>query len=193
MATKGFDAFRRELVRQVKKESICIWQMDGEKVEFVSNGTFAVDLSVLRLETVELDYLLTEARANAVRRNGAMPDMSERVYDPVVQSNVVLAKDVGLRIHKGKGVYVPLIPKDNQGVIYVDTEPLKVFDKAARVLGQKDLKYWVKHAPEDRPYSPVLVSTSANQNLGVLMPINPSHIGQSILRAARALGEQVTA
>ena len=54
MVTKGFDTFRREVVKQVKQESVCVYQKDNETVRYISNGVWALDLSTLGLSPVEL-------------------------------------------------------------------------------------------------------------------------------------------
>ena len=117
MATKGFDTFRREVVRQVKQAKTCVYQKDSEIVRYISNGVWALDLSVLRLAPVEIDYLVTEATSVAVGRNGEF-DVITKVMEPARTNNTTKAEDVGLRIHDGKQVLIPLLPEDGGRIVF---------------------------------------------------------------------------
>ena len=130
MATKGFDAFRREVVKQVKREGTCVYQKDSEIVRYISNGVWALDLSVLKLAPVALGYLVTEARSVAVGRNGEF-DVITKVMEPARTNNTTKAEDVGLRIHRRKAVFDSSPTKDGGRIVFLDEARVQVFVKAA--------------------------------------------------------------
>lgn len=192
MATKGFDTFRREVVRQAKQEKTCVYQKDSEIVRYISNGVWALDLSVLRLPPVELDYLVTEARSVAMARNGEI-DVA-RVIEPVRTNNTTKAEDVGLRIHNGKRVLIPLLPEDGGRIVFLDEAKVQVFVKAAAMI-KETVSFKVRTLDEDtgeRTFSPVLVCTSA-EDLGVIMPVRLDKLDHRIRHTAKLLGEQLPA
>jgi|LSQX01.3.fsa_nt_gb hypothetical protein len=192
MATKGFDTFRREIVRQVKQERTCVYQKDSEIVRYISNGVWALDLSVLRLPPVELDYLVTEATSVAVARNGEI-DIA-RIVEPVRTNNTTKAEDVGLRIHNGKRVFIPLLPEDDGRIVFLDEAKVQVFVKAA-AMKKETVSFKVRTLDEDtgeRTVSPVLVCTSA-EDLGVIMPVRLDKLDRRIRHTAKLLGEQLPA
>jgi len=190
MATKGFDTFRREVVKHIKQESTCVYQKDNETVRYISNGVWALDLSVLRLSPVELDYLVTEATSVAVGRNGEI-DIA-RIVEPVRTNNTTKAEDVGLRIHRGKTVLIPLLPEDNGRIVFLDEAKVQVFVKAA-AMKRETVSFKVRTLDEDtgeRTFSPVLVCTSA-EDLGVIMPVRIDKLSPRIRHTIRLLGEQL--
>lgn len=192
MATKGFDTFRREVVKQTKQERTCVYQKDSEIVRYISNGVWALDLSVLKLPSVELDYLVTEARSVAMARNGEI-DVA-RVIEPVRTNNTTKAEDVGLRIHNGKRVLIPLLPEDGGRIVFLDEARVQVFVKAA-AMKRETVSFKVRTLDEntgERTVSPVLVCTSA-EDLGVIMPVRLDKLDRRIRHTAKLLGEQLPA
>jgi len=190
MAIKGFDTFRREVVRQVKQRGTCVYQKDNETVRYISNGIWALDLSVLRLAPVELDYLVTEAKSVAVGRKGEI-DIA-RVMEQARTNNTTKAEDVGLRIHRGKTVLIPLLPEDDGRIVFLDEARVQVFVKAAAMI-KETVSFKVRTLDEDigeRTVSPVLVCTSA-EDLGVIMPIRLDKLDRRIRHTAKILGEQL--
>jgi len=189
MATKGFDTFRREVVNQIKQGSTCVYQKDNEIVRYISNGIWALDLSVLGLSPVELDYLVTEATSVAVTRNGEA-DIA-RIMEQARTNNTTKAEDVGLRIHNGKPVLIPLIPEDDGHIVFLDEAKVQVFVKAAAMKGQT-ISFKVRTLDDtgERTISPVLVCTSA-EDLGAIMPVRLDRIDRRIRHAAKLLGEQL--
>ena len=192
MATKGFDTFRREVVRQVKQRGTCVYQKDNEIVRYISNGIWALDLSVLRLSPVEINYLVTEATSVAVERHGEIDIAS--IVEPVRTNNTTKAEDVGLRIHDGKQVLIPLLPEDNGRIVFLDEAKVQVFVKAAAMI-KETVSFKVRTLDEDtgeRTVSPVLVCTSA-EDLGVIMPVRLERLDRRIRHTAKLLGEQLPA
>ena len=191
MATKGFDTFRREVVRQVKQRGTCVYQKDNEIVRYISNGIWALDLSVLRLAPVELDYLVTEATSVAMSRNGEIDIAS--IVEPVRTNNTTKAEDVGLRIHDGKQVLIPLLPEDNGRIVFLDEAKVQVFVKAA-TMKRETVSFKVRTLDDtgERTVSPVLVCTSA-EDLGVIMPVRLERLDRRIRHTAKLLGEQLPA
>ena len=191
MATKGFDTFRREVVRQVKQRGTCVYQKDNEIVRYISNGIWALDLSVLRLAPVELDYLVTEATSVAMSRNGEIDIAS--IVEPVRTNNTTKAEDVGLRIHDGKQVLIPLLPEDNGRIVFLDEAKVQVFVKAA-TMKRATVSFKVRTLDDtgERTVSPVLVCTSA-EDLGVIMPVRIERLDRRIRHTAKLLGEQLPA
>jgi len=189
MATKGFDTFRREVVSQIKQGSTCVYQKDSEIVRYISNGIWALDLSILRLPPVELDYLVTEATSVAVEKSGEA-DIA-KVIELTRTNNTTKAEDVGLRIHNGKPVLIPLIPEDDGHIVFLDEAKVQVFVKAAAMKGQT-ISFKVRTLNKDRTISPVLVCTSA-EDLGAIMPVRLDRIDRRIRHAAKLLGEQLPA
>lgn len=194
MATKGFDTFRREVVTQIKQEGTCVYQKDSESkvVQYISNGVWALDLSILRLTPVELDYLITEATSVAVEKNGEF-DVITRVMEPARTNNTTKAEDVGLRIHSGKRVLIPLLPEDGGRIVFLDEAKLKVFVMAA-AMKKETVSFKVRTLDDtgERTLSPVLVCTSA-EYLGVIMPVRLDRIDRRIRHTAKLLGEQLPA
>ena len=192
MATKGFDTFRREVVKQIKQESTCVYQKDNEIVRYISNGVWALDLSTLGLSPVELDYLVTEAMSVAVGRNGEIDIVS--IVEPVRTNNTTKAEDVGVRIHSGKQILIPLLPEDNGRIVFLDEAKVQVFVKAAAMI-KETVSFKVRTLDEDtgeRTVSPVLVCTSA-EDLGVIMPVRLDKLDRRIRHTAKLLGEQLPA
>lgn len=192
MAIKGFDTFRREVVKQVKQRGTCVYQKDNEIVRYISNGIWALDVSVLRLAPVELDYLVTEATSVAVGRNGEIDIAS--IVEPVRTNNTTKAEDVGLRIHDGKQVLIPLLPEDSGRIVFLDEAKVQVFVKAAAMI-KETVSFKVRTLDEDtgeRTVSPVLVCTSA-EDLGVIMPVRLDKLDRRIRHTAKLLGEQLPA
>lgn len=188
---KGFDTFRREVVRQVKQAKTCVYQKDSEIVRYISNGVWALDLSVLRLAPVALGYLVTEATSVAMARNGEI-DVA-RVIEPVRTNNTTKAEDVGLRIHDGKQVLIPLLPEDGGRIVFLDEARVQVFVKAA-AMRKETISFKVRTLDDtgERTVSPVLVCTSA-EDLGVIMPVRLDKLDPRIRHTAKLLGEQLPA
>ena len=190
MAIKEFDTFRREVVRQIKQESTCVYQKDNEIARYISNGVWALDLSVLRLAPVEIDYLVTEAKSVAVAKKGEV-DIA-RVMEPTRTNNTTKAEDVGLRIHRGEQVLIPLLPEDGGRIVFLDEARVQVFVKAA-AMKRETVSFKVRTLDEDtgeRTVSPVLVCTSA-EDLGVIMPVRLNKLDRRIRHTAKLLGEQL--
>ena len=192
MATKGFNAFCREVVRQVKQKGTCVYQKDNESIRYISNSIWALDLATLRLPPVELDYLVTEATFVAMRRNGEV-DIA-RIVEPVKDNNKTKAEDVGLRIHRGKQVLIPLLPEDAGRIVFLDEVKLKVFLTAA-AMKKETISFKVRTLDDDtgeRTVSPVLVCTSA-EDLGVIMPVRLNNLDPRIRHTIKLLGDQLPA